>query len=272
LIVYELMTITLPESFLPSLMAELKTSNITGITMAGSFSRGQGGAYSDVDLQLYVKEKPRDLIGSLALRLWQGFLVSIHYDDIEDQRAQLTRPWDAIWAVPGLRQAVILYDPTGSLADLKRAAVEFEWSPLQSLADRFASAEISACSEEVYKILSGLSLEQESKVLYACLGLVSGMADTVAVQRGILVGTENRYFDLIQGSVGRGSEWTRLFRLAIGADIGSEKISPYRIRGLAALGLYRQTAELMDSILLEDHREVIISTLNLIERASGNWH
>jgi len=261
------MTITLPDSFLPSLITELKTPNVTGITMAGSFSRGQGGSYSDIDLQLYVREKPRELIGSLALRLWQGFLVSIHYDDIEEERAQLARPWDAIWAVPGLRQAVILYDPTGSLADLKQAAIEFEWSPLQPLADRYASSEIASYAEEVYKILSGLSLENESKVLYANIGLVFGMAKVIALQRGILIETENRYFELIQESVGRDSEWTRLFRLAIGADIGFAELPPYRIRGLAALELYRQTVELMDSILLEEHREVIINTLNLINEA-----
>jgi predicted nucleotidyltransferase len=260
-------TITLPESFLPSLITELKTPNVTGITMAGSFSRGQAGSYSDIDLQLYVKEKPRELIGSLALRLWQGFLVSIHYDSIEEERAKLTSPWDAIWAVPGLRQAVILYDPTGSLADLKQAAVEFDWSPLQPLADRFASSEIAGYAEEVYKILSGLSIENESKVLYANIGLILGMAKTVAVQRGILIETENRYFELIQDSVGRDSKWTRLFRLALGADTSSEKTPPYRICGIAALGLYRQTAELMDSIILEGHREVIISTLNLISAA-----
>ncbi|MBI5840595.1 MAG: nucleotidyltransferase domain-containing protein [Chloroflexi bacterium] len=59
---------TLPESFLPLLIAELKTPNVIGITMAGSFSRGQGTPYSDVDLQLYVREKPRGIIGSLELR------------------------------------------------------------------------------------------------------------------------------------------------------------------------------------------------------------
>ncbi len=260
------MTVTLPESFLPSLINELRTPNVTGITLAGSFSRRQGGSYSDIDLQLYVKEKPSKLIGSLDLLLWQGFLVSIHYDDIEEERAKLTRPWDAIWAVTGLRQAEILYDENGSLADLRQAALEFEWSPLQPLANRYASREIMTYAEEVYKILSGLSLNHESKVLYASTGLVSGMGSTVLVQRGVVIESENRYFDLIQDSVGRQSEWSRIFRLAVGADSGSTEIPPYRVRGIAALELYRQTAELMDSIILEEHREVIISTLNLINQ------
>ncbi|MBI5840596.1 MAG: hypothetical protein HZB19_10895 [Chloroflexi bacterium] len=161
---------------------------------------------------------------------------------------------------------MIIHDENGSPADLKRAAVKFEWS-LQPLADKFASAEISSCAEEVYKILSGLSLEQESKVLYACMGLVSGMAEILAVQRGILIETENRYFDLIQESAGLTSEWTRLFRLALGAESDPSTAQTYKVRGRAALGLYRQTAEMMKTIILNGHREVIISALNLIETA-----
>ena len=260
---------TLPESFLPSLIAELKTPNVIGITMAGSFSRGQGTPYSDVDLQLYVREKPRGIIGSLELRQWQGCLVSIHYDNIEEERAKLTEPWGAIWAVPGLRQAVILHDENGSLADLKRAAVKFEWSHLQPLADKFASAEISSCAEEVYKIISGLSLEQESKVLYACMGLVSGMAEILAVQRGILIETENRYFDLIQESAGLTSEWTRLFRLALGAETDPSTAQAYKVRGRAALGLYRQTTEMMSSVIAGEHREVISAALALLRNTDA---
>ncbi len=260
------MTVALPETFLPSLLSELKTPNVIGISMAGSFSRGQGSTYSDIDLQLYVTEKPPELIGSPALRLWQGFLVSIHYDTLDAERDRLTKPWSAIWAVPGLRQSAILYDAKGSLAELKQAAQEFDWSPLQPLADKFASAEISANAEEVYKILSGLSTGQESKVLYASTGLVLNMAEVIAVQRGLLIETENRYFELVQESAGRNSEWTRLFRLALGAEYGSESMPAYRTRGIACLGLYLETARLMDGIVLSEHREVITDTLDRIKR------
>ncbi len=235
--------------------------------MAGSFSRGQGTQFSDVDLQLYVTEKPCRLIGTLELRRWQGFLVSIHYDSIEEERAKLTCPWDAIWAVPGLRQATILYDADGSVSSLRQAALKFSWSILQSAANQFASNELSGCAEEAYKILSGLSLGQESKVLYASLGMIFGMAKAVAVQRGILIETENRYFDLVQESVGYSNEWTKSFRLALGADAGSINVPAFKTRGIASLDLYRQTVDMMNEIILDEHREVIISTLNLIRTA-----
>ncbi len=258
---------TLPESFLSSLTAELKTPNVIGIAMAGSFSRGQGTPYSDIDLHVFVKEKPRNIIDTSALRQRQGFLVSVHYGNVEEERAKLTCPWDAIWTVPGLRQAVILYDIDGSLASLKQAAVEFNWPPLQPLANKFASAEISAYAEETYKILGGLSLGQESKVLYAAIGLMLGMAKVIAVQHGILMETENRYFELIQESVGRGSDWTRFFRLALGADPGPMNLPMFKTRGVAALELYRETVKLLEAIILEEHREVIVNTLGLIKTA-----
>lgn len=256
--------IALPESFLPSLLAELVTPNVIGISLGGSFARGQGTAFSDVDLELYIKEKPPELIGSLVLRMWQDFLVSIHYGTLEDEYEKLTKPWYAIWAVPGLRTAVILHDENGSIAKLKQAALEFDWAPLQPFANRFASAGICTCAEEVYKILSGLSIGNESKVIYACSGLVFNMTETVAVQRGLMIETENRYHELIQESVGFDSQWTRLFRLSIGTDVGSEDLPAYQTRGLASLGLYRETAALIDAVILAEHREVINAALENI--------
>jgi hypothetical protein len=218
-------------------------------------------------MQFYVRRMPRNQFGSLTLRQWQGHLVSIHYGRVDEESAKLTHPWDAIWAVPGLRQAVILYDNDGSIANLKQAAVEFNWSPLQPLADKFASNELMGYAEEAYKILGGLSLEHESKTIHACLGLLFGMAKIIAVQRGLLIETENRYFELIQNSVGMDSEWTRVFRLALGLDTGPSEIPPYRTRGIAALELYHQTAELIVPIICDEHRKVIISTLKLIKDA-----
>lgn len=128
-------------------------------------------------------------------------------------------------------------------------------------------AEISANAEEVYKILSGLSTGQESKVLYASTGLILNMAEVIAVQRGLMIETENRYFDLVQESAGRESEWTRLFRLALGAEYGSESTPAYRTRGIASLGLYRESTRMMDAIILSEHRKVIPNALERIEEA-----
>jgi hypothetical protein len=119
-------------------------------------------------------------------------------------------------------------------------------------------------AEEVHKILNGLARRQESTVLYATWGLVKNMLEAVAVQRGVMIVSENRYFDLIQEAVGRGSPWTVAFRTAWGLDYAS---SQYDVRGVAALKLYCLSAEMFDPFIPEKHRGVVERTLFVIKEA-----
>jgi hypothetical protein len=90
------------------------------------------------------------------------------------------------------------------------------------------------------------------------------MLEAVAVQRGMLIASENRYIDLIQDAVGRDSEWTRAFRRAWGLEPGA---SDYLSRGAAALTLYRLSAEMFDEIIPQKHREVVNKTLQFVKEA-----
>jgi len=117
----------------------------------------------------------------------------------------------------------------------------------------------------VHKILNGLARGHESTVLYATWGLVKNLLEAVAVQKGLMIISENRYFDLIQDSVGRDSKWTRAFRAAWGLDTNT---SQYQSRGTAALTLYCLTAAIFDDLIPEKHREVVNKTLQLIKEAS----
>ena len=255
---------TLPDSFLQSLVNRLDGPDVIGISHAGSFARGQAGTHSDVDLQVYVHTLPES---KYHLRHWDGYLISVAFNTIEAERSKLSRPETAVWAVPGLRQSVILLDKDGSLAKLKQAALEFEWLPLQSLADEYAVKELMGFAEEAHKILDGLLREHESTVLYATWGLLFGLGRALAVQRGLLMETENRFFDVIQDATSRDSAWTRAFRLALGADATPANHPPFQSRGAAALALYRETASLFKPIIPEKYREVIETTVQLIEEA-----
>ena len=79
-----------------------------------------------------------------------------------------------------------------------------------------------------------------------------------------MIVSENRYFDLIQESVGRDTKWVSAFRTAWGLDSTS---SQYQSRGAAALTLYRLTAVMFDGLIPEKHREVVKTTLRLIKEA-----
>ena len=252
------------DSFIQSVLEKIDSPDVIGISIVGSYARGQESKYSDVDIDIFVNKLPDVKFDRYTLKYWDDKLVSLKYTRLKEERAALKNPQRAIWAVPGLSGMMIVLDKNGSLAKMQKAAQEFDWAPLQPAADEFAAQEVMGNAEEVHKILSGLARGHESTVLFATWGLVKNMLEAVAVQRGILIGSENRYFDLIQESVGRDTKWVSAFRTAWGLDSSS---SQYQSRGAAALMLYRLTAAMFDGLIPEKHRDVINKTLRLIKEA-----
>jgi len=254
----------LSDPFIQSVLEKIDSPDVIAIGVVGSYARGQEGKYSDVDLDIYASQLPENPHDRYTLRYWDNKLVSLKYALLEDERAALLNPRRAIWAVPGLQGMKILLDKDGSLAELQKAAWHFDFSLLQSVADEFAAEQVMGTAEEVHKILNGLARSHESTVLHATWGMVKGVLEAVAVQRGILIVSENRYFDLIQESVGRDTKWTRAFRMAWGLDASAAQ---YQSRGAAALTLYRLTAVMFDGLIPEKHRDVVNNTLRLIREA-----
>lgn len=254
---------TLPDLFLHSVIEQIDSPDVIGVGLVGSYARGQETKYSDVDFDIFVHTLPR-YPERYTLRYWDNKLVSLSYNLLDDERAALTDPRRAIWAIPGLRGMRILLDKDGSMAALQKAAQDFDWSPLQPAADEFAAEEIIGNAEEVHKILNGLTRGHESTVLYASWGVVKNMLEAVAVHRGIMISSENRYFDLIQDAVGRDSAWTRALRMAWGLDPDG---SGYAQRGAGALALYRLSAEMFDELIPAKHQDVVNQTLQLIKES-----
>ena len=255
---------TLSDPFIKSVLKKIDSPDVIGVAIVGSYSRGQESKYSDVDFDIFVSKMPENEYDRYTLRHWDGKLVSLKYTLFDDEFIALDNPRRAIWAVPGLSGMSIILDKDGSLAELQKMAQKFDFSLLQREADEFAAEEIMGCAEEVHKILSGLTRSHESTVLYATWGLVKCILEAIAVQRGIMLVSENRYFDLIQESVGRDTKWVSAFRTAWGLDSTS---SQYQSRGTAALKLYRLTAAMFDGLIPERHRDVVNHTLKLIKES-----
>ena len=255
---------TLSDPLIQSVLEKIDSPNVIGVGIVGSYSRGQENKYSDVDFDIFVSKLPEDQYDRYTLRYWDNKLISLKYTLLDDERSALTNPRRAIWAVPGLRGMKIFLDKDGSLTELQKSAQEFNWSTVQGLADEFAAEQVMHCAEEAHKILNGLTRGHESTVLYAVAGLVWNMLEAVAVRHGILIVSENRYFDLIQDAVGRDSKWTSAFRTSWGLDSTS---SQYQSRGTAALILYGLTAAMFNELIPEKHRDVVNNTLQLIQEA-----
>ena len=258
---------TLSDSFLQFLVTQLDNENTIGVTMTGSYARGESGPYSDVDIHCYVKQMPSNAAETSYLRFIKGNLVSVSLTTLEGVYNSLRNPQNSIWIIPGLRQSRILMDKDGSIAALKEFAVKIRWKVLQTSANEYASWNLSGCTEEVYKILAGLARQDESKTLYAVWGLTHALANALLIQRGILIQTENAYIDLVQETAGRSSEWTRHFRLAVGLDLLQPVESAYLGYGVASLRLYCETARLLQDILLPEDASIVTQTLAIIAEA-----
>jgi hypothetical protein len=165
-----------------------------------------------------------------------------------------------------MRHARILHDPNGDIASLQREAESFDWIRLQPAADEFAGYEIMGAAEEVQKIASGLQRADDSAVSYATYGLVLNVARLVAVQRGILIPSENQYFDLVQDAMSTERSWTRWFREAAGLEESEEPGPPAQRWGRASLRLYEATAEALQGTIASRDREVVEQALALIRR------
>ncbi|HKY55104.1 MAG TPA: nucleotidyltransferase domain-containing protein [Anaerolineales bacterium] len=254
----------LSDSFLHSALEQIDSPDVIGIGIVGSYARGQETKYSDVDFDIFVSKLPANEFDRYTLRYWDEKLISLKYTLLDDERAALTDPRRAIWAVPGLRGMKIILDKDGSLTELKKAAEEFDWSLLQGAADEFAAEQVRGCAEEVHKVLNGLARGHESTVLYAVWGLIKHLPEAVMVQRGLMIPSENRFFDLIQVAVGHDTQWTQAFRMGWGLDVNG---SQYQIRAAGALRLYCLTAMMFDPLIPEKHRNVVNKTLQLIKEA-----
>jgi hypothetical protein len=257
----------LSDSFLQVLVANLDNKNTIGIAMTGSRARGEGEQYSDVDIYQYVRKMPDNPAEISYLRFVDGILVSVSLASLEEAYANLRNPPKAVWAIPGLRQLRILLDKDGSIVVLKETAAKTNWEPMQGAANAYASWNLSGCAEEIHKILAGLAQRNESKTLYAIWGLTHALASTLIVQHGLLIQTENVFVDLAQEAAGRTSEWTHQFRLSIGLDLLPLKEPAYIGYGIAGLSLYRETARLLQDILLPEDAIVVNRTVATIAEA-----
>ncbi|MFW9990999.1 MAG: nucleotidyltransferase domain-containing protein [Candidatus Odinarchaeota archaeon] len=258
---------SLSQDILEQLVRELMDDNTEGFILTGSHARNEATRYSDVDLVRFVQAMPADETERYLLRYVEGQLISISTMTVEDKELELSKPETAIWVVPALRQASILVDRTGRITELKQQAINFDWTSLQKAADKHASYELMGYAEEVHKILGGLLRKDESTVICGTTGLVLGISSMVAVQKGLLIKTENDFFQQLYDAVDSLSLWTRYHRMALGLEKYSRKTPIYVQRGTAALRLYMETASILKPVLKADHLDVVEVAISRIREA-----
>jgi hypothetical protein len=195
-------------------------------------------------------------------RLWlvDGRLVSVSTTTLASKRAELARPETAIWAVGGLRQTRILADRAGGLAALVAEARAFTWTPaLRAAAVDHASDTLAGLAEEAHKALGARERGDESAMLYAALGLQQVLIRVALVARGVLLESENQWFDAALRLEPPDSRWQRLLRVVVGYDAPSA--------GVAALWLYVEATRLLADMLTAEDAALVAATVARIRAA-----
>lgn len=252
----------LSEEFLNTLVAELDEPDTVGIVLGGSYARGEANQFSDVDLACFAKDEAEPRRKWFLYR--EERLVSVATKTVAGVRAEMSRPERAIWVVPGIGNCRILLDKTGSVARLTEEIAAFRWEPLQSDADRYASYSVVMAAEQVHKIVAELTRRDELALSYAVSKLFQWLTEAVAVQKGVMVKSDNTYYRQVQEAAGADTPWTYYHTLC--ASEGTA-----RTRGIAVLRLYCETVELLRPVMKPDHVRVVEQAVGIARYASdGN--
>lgn len=208
-----------------------------GLALAGSIVRGELTPWSDIDVNRYVAGT--GIAAGVPPRWIGDRLVRVSSQTMAEAWAELDRPEIAVWAILPLRSMRILVDRDGEVARLADRARRFRWEEIAGRARSWASRRLAKDAENVLKLRAAMDAGDESSILNAHLNLAAHCADAIAVGRGVLIPTENRFHDVVRDAAG--PEWTRRQRSAYGLDGGDATA-----RARATCDLYAHTVSLLD--------------------------
>jgi hypothetical protein len=259
-----------PDRFLKRLVVQYQTDETVAVVLSGSFARGDATPFSDVDLIFYMTTAEA-CVPDYELHYEHSYLISLSRSTIGQKWSEMQTPSSAIWAVEGIRQSQILHDPSGNFTALQQSAKQFRWEPLQPKANQYAGEHLRGLIEEVHKVLTGLHKQDESTLAIAILGLILSLPRIIAVQRGLLMITENEFVDRVLESTGHVSAWARHYRIAAAMDFHTTGANIIFKRATAVLQLYVETVRLLRSGLHAEDIRVIDQAVNIIHTAEFDW-
>jgi hypothetical protein len=254
------------EALLRQLVDELTDGNTIALALTGAYIPGQPTTpYSDVDVLRFVRILPPEEQRQ-HLRYMGETLVSVTTGSIMAERKKLARPEMAVWTVLSLKQARPLYDPEGLFAALQSEAHHFRWdNEIQRHADIFASERLMRLARTAHQVMNTLVRRDDAALVGAVDQLTAGLTQVMAVHRGILIATNDAYVRTLMRQVGLGSAWTYYLMQSVGLVENSP-----RMRGIAALGLYMRTVDLLRPVLQSSHAQVVDQTWAIIAASGYN--
>jgi hypothetical protein len=248
------------DAFLAELVQELDCADIVGITLGGSYARGEATRYSDLDFACFWREGVKPPPKSFFYR--QGRLISVKKTSVSELRSMLNRPEAALLFARGKHR--LLLDKDGSVGQFLREIEDFRWEKLRPVAEAQNGFWLMLVAEEIHKILREFQQENEAGLVYAVAKLISELTLVAALAMGVLIISDSTYYEQVEEAAGPDSAWTRYHRLALGLAEGPASIKPLRARGLAALFLYRETLPLVRPAMQPEQLAVVEEALRIV--------
>jgi predicted nucleotidyltransferase len=226
------------------LVPELVGEGAVAVVMTGSYARGNATDLSDLDLMV-VGDGP-----AYALDVRDGVLVAQSWASEDAHRARLRSPPEVGSSVLGWREAVVLHDPEGVAAELKRHAVGWGWEQLDPGCDEWVAEELVGFAEEVLKLAAALHSGHTLTAAVQRDLLALRLAPILAVHHRLLYGSENVVWEQVGGRMGE--EWQRA--QAVAFSTGGESLE---LSCAASLRLFRLAIDCV-AALLDDRQSAVV--------------
>jgi predicted nucleotidyltransferase len=255
--------VMLSDEFLQALVTEIDNDDIVGITLGGSYVRGNATPYSDVDLGCFYKDEASLHPHSLLYR--NGLLISVNTTTVASIHAALARPEKAIFLAATQRR--VLLDKDGTVTELVKEIATFRWEPLRQKAHEYASFQMMLAAELVHKILSEILRRNDLAIAYTTGKLLFWLTEIVTVQGGVAIKNDSVYYQQVQAAVGMDTAWTRYHRLVAGVDVLPASVPLITVRAVAALHLYQETITLLKPTMQPEHRAIAEQAMRVFHEA-----
>ena len=250
---------SLPDGLLNTLVHELDSSEVIGITLGGSYARGEATRYSAIDLACFLREQ-----SPLPPRRYLyrgGYLLTITPVTVAGIRQRLSQLPDALLLMAEQHQ--ILLDKESSVEELLQEIASFNWASLEQEAKGYVSFQIALLAEQVHNILSDWLQNNRLALFYTTTRLLLALTEVMAVRYGVRIKNESSYYQQVQEAVGLTSTWTAYHQLATGAQT---QVS-MKERAKLVLRLYHETVNLARPLIESDHLAVAEQAVQIIDSA-----
>lgn len=237
---------------LREILPNLVAAGAQSISLTGSWARGNAVPSSDVDLLILGEGSP------YRLEHHHQRLVSISWLTFEKAAETLRRPETAPFTVPGWRDAILLYDPSGLGQHLKDEAKAWEWSMIEEGRNLWVAEELTDLAEEIQKLVSA-TLRKDLRTAAVQRNILAlKVPQVLAVYLGILYHSEDHVWTSICEAMG--PEYQAAFDRSLGLEVSGKESM------LAAAELYRRVTESLSNLLETRQKQVIDAALSWVDR------